>query len=106
MDIFISNLLSESTFDFGKKSNCKLRKYVYLRNFQFDHFPKLTIYSERRFEMKISMFLLYIFLKSFGQYEMDGRPSVTETDRGGVHEMDRPTNRQKKGNATEINQIL
>ena len=27
---------------------------------------------------------------------MDGRPSVTETDRGGVHEMDRQTNHQKK----------
>ena len=31
---------------------------------------------------------------------MNARPSVTETDRGGVYEMDRQTNRQKKGNAT------
>ena len=29
---------------------------------------------------------------------MDDRPTVTETDRGGVYEMDRQTNRQKKGN--------
>ena len=27
---------------------------------------------------------------------MDDRPSVTETDRGGVYEMDRQTNRPKK----------
>ena len=26
---------------------------------------------------------------------MDDRPSVTETDRGGVYKMDRQTNRQK-----------
>ena len=36
-------------------------------------------------------------MKNFGQYEMVERPSVTETDRGGVYEMDRQTNRQKKG---------
>ena len=36
---------------------------------------------------------------------MDDRPSVTETDKGGVYEMYRQTNRQKKGNATEIDQI-
>ena len=34
------------------------------------------------------------------------RPSVTETDGGGVYEMDRQTNRQKKGNATDTDQIL
>ena len=37
---------------------------------------------------------------------MDDRPSVRETDRGGVHEMDRQPNRPKKENATEIDQIL
>ena len=37
---------------------------------------------------------------------MDDRPRVTETDRGGVYEMDGPTNRLKKGNATEIDTIL
>ena len=34
-------------------------------------------------------------MKSFGQYEMDDRPSVTELDRGGVCEMDSLKNRQK-----------
>ena len=29
---------------------------------------------------------------------MDDRPSVTETYRGGVYELDRQTNHQKKGN--------
>ena len=33
---------------------------------------------------------------------MDNRPSVTETDIGGVYEMARQTNRQKNENATEI----
>ena len=37
---------------------------------------------------------------------MDDRPSVTETDRGGVYEMDRQTNCPKKGNANEIDKIL
>ena len=37
---------------------------------------------------------------------MDDGPSVTEADRGGVYEIDRQTNRQKKGIATEIDQIL
>ena len=37
---------------------------------------------------------------------MDDRPSVIETNRGGVYEMDGWTNRQKNGNATEVNQIL
>ena len=55
-----------------------------LRNFQFDHFPKSKIDSKSRFKM------------SFGQYEMDDRPSVTEINRGGVNEMDRQTNRKKK----------
>ena len=36
---------------------------------------------------------------------MVDRPSVTETDRGGVNEKDGQTNRQKNGNATEIDQI-
>ena len=36
---------------------------------------------------------------------MDDRPSVTEADRGGVYEKDRQKNRQKNGNATEIDQI-
>ena len=36
---------------------------------------------------------------------MNDRPSVTETDRGGFYEKDRQTNRQKNGNATEIDQI-
>ena len=35
---------------------------------------------------------------------MDDRPSVTETDREGVYEMDRQTNRQKNGNANKIDQ--
>ena len=43
--------------------------------------------------MTISIFLFKIF--GFGQYEMNDRPSVTETDRVGVYEMDRQTNRQK-----------
>ena len=37
---------------------------------------------------------------------MDDRPSVTETDRGGVYEMDSQSNRQKNENAIEINQFL
>ena len=37
---------------------------------------------------------------------MDDGPSVTETDIGGVYEMNRRTNRQKKGNATDIDHIL
>ena len=37
---------------------------------------------------------------------MDDRPSVTKTDRGGVFEMDTQTNRPKKRNAIEIDQIL
>ena len=37
---------------------------------------------------------------------MDDRPSVTETDRGGVYEMHRQTNCQKRGNASEIDKIL
>ena len=70
---------------------------AYLRNFQFDHFPKLKIDSESRFEMRMSIFLFLIFiLMSFGQYEMDDRPTVPERDKGGVYEMDRYTNRQKK----------
>ena len=36
---------------------------------------------------------------------MDDRLSVTETDRGGVYEKDRRTNRQKNGNVTETDQI-
>ena len=58
--------------------------------------------------MRMSIFLFYIFLlKSFGQYEMDERPSITENDRGGVYEMDRQTNRQKnEKNATKIDPIL
>ena len=47
-----------------------------------------------------------LFLKSFGQYEMDDRLNVTETDRGGVYEMDKQRNRQKNENATEIDIIL
>ena len=31
------------------------------------------------------------FLKSFGQYEMDGQTSVIEMDRGTVYEMDKHT---------------
>ena len=45
-------------------------------------------------------------MQCFGQYEMDDRQSVPETDKGGVYEMDRQTNRQKNENATEIDQIL
>ena len=37
---------------------------------------------------------------------MDDRLSVTETDKGGGYEMDRWTNRQKNGNATEIDKML
>ena len=37
---------------------------------------------------------------------MDDRPSVADTDRGGVYEMDKQTNHPKKGNATEIDQIF
>ena len=33
------------------------------------------------------------------------RPSVTEIDRGDVDEMDRQTNFQNNGNATEMNKI-
>ena len=33
---------------------------------------------------------------------MDVRLSVTETDKGGVYEMDRQTHRQKNGNFPEI----
>ena len=36
---------------------------------------------------------------------MDDRLSVTETDKGGIYEKDRQTNRQKNGNVTEIDQI-
>ena len=86
----------------GQTENTQIRVFVY---FPFDHFPKSKIDSESRFEMRMSIFLFKFFLKSFRQYEMDDRPSVTETDRGGVYEMDRQTNRQKKGNATEIDQI-
>ena len=57
MNILISNLLSKSIFHFRKWSIWKLRKYAYLYNFQFDHFPKLTIDSESRFEMKMPIFL-------------------------------------------------
>ena len=57
MDILISNLLSESIFDIGKWSNWKLRKYVYMRNIQFDNFPKLKIDSESRFEMRMSIYI-------------------------------------------------
>ena len=58
MDILISNLLSESIFDFGKWSNRKyentqIRVFAY---FQFDHFPKSKIDSKSRFEMRISIF--------------------------------------------------
>ena len=103
MDILISNLLLESFFDFGKWSNWKLRNYAHLHNFQFDHCSKSKIDSKSRFEMRMFIFLFKkIFGESFDKYEMDDRPSVTETDRGGVYEMDRQTNRQKNGNATEI----
>ena len=34
-------------------------------------------------------------LKSFGQYKMDDRPSVTVTDRRGIYEMNWQTNHQK-----------
>ena len=37
---------------------------------------------------------------------MDDRLNVTETDRGGVYEMDKQRNRQKNENATEIDIIL
>ena len=37
---------------------------------------------------------------------MDDRPSVKETDRGGVYEMDRQTNSQKNENAAKIDKIL
>ena len=37
---------------------------------------------------------------------MDDRLSVTETDRGDVYQINRQTNRHKKGNATEIDQIF
>ena len=56
--------------------------------------------------MRMSIFLLNFFLKSFGQYEMGDRPSVTETNRGGAHEMDRQINCQKNGNTTEIDQFF
>ena len=36
----------------------KIRKYGYLHNFQFDHFLKSKIYSESRFEMRMSIFLI------------------------------------------------
>ena len=44
------------------------------------------------------MYVLRSFVViSHMKYEIDDRPSVTETDRGGVFEMDGQTNRQKKG---------
>ena len=55
--------------------------------------------------MRMSIFLFYFFVESFGQYEMNDRSSFTETDRGGDYEKNRQTNRQKNGNATEIDQI-
>ena len=50
---------------------------------------KICVDSKSRFEMRMSIFLSYIFLRvSVNMKSMD-RPSVTEMDRGGVDEMDR-----------------
>ena len=56
MDILISNLLSEPILDFRKWSNGKYKTRVYMY-FQFDHFPKLKIDSESRFEKRMPVFL-------------------------------------------------
>ena len=58
MDILISNLLSELIFYFGKWSteNPQIRVFAY---FQLDHFPKLKINSESRFEIRMSILLFY-----------------------------------------------
>ena len=55
MEILISNLLSESIFDFGKWSteNTQIRVFAY---FFFDIFPKLKIDFESRFKMRLSIF--------------------------------------------------
>ena len=45
--------------------------------------------------MQMSIFVFYFFLKSFGQYDIDGQTSVNEMDRGGLYEMERHTKCQK-----------
>ena len=64
MDILISNLLSKSILDFGsgQTENTQIRVFAY---FPFYHFPKSKIYSESRFEIRMSIFLFYIFFKEF-----------------------------------------
>ena len=52
MNILISILLSESTFNFGKWSNCKIRKYAYLRIFGLttSRRPKLIPKADLKWE--------------------------------------------------------
>ena len=55
-----------STLGSGQTENTHIREYVY---FQFDHFPKSKIDFLSRFEMRISIFIFWIFfLDRFGQY--------------------------------------
>ena len=50
----ISFLNKFSTLGSGQTENIQIRVFAY---FQFDHFPKLKIVSESRFEMRMSIFL-------------------------------------------------
>ena len=60
------------TLGSGQSENTQICVFAY---FKFDHFPKLKIDSEGRFEMKISIFL---FLKSFGLYLKKSRVRETK----------------------------
>ena len=53
------------TLESGQTENTQIRVFVY---FPLDHFPKSKIDSKSRFEMRMSIFLFYFFLKSFGLY--------------------------------------
>ena len=64
-----------------------------------------SLFPKADLKWKCPYFYSKFFLKSFGQYEIDDRSSVTETDRGCAYELNRQTNCQKNENATEIDQI-
>ena len=56
MDLLISNLLSESIFDFRMRSNGKYAN-THIMYFQFDHFSKSKTDSKSRFEMMGRVFI-------------------------------------------------
>ena len=85
----------------------RMEKYMFLRNFQFDQFPKSKINSKCRFESRMYIFL-FKFLSwrvSVNMKWLKDQVSQKRIEEVSMKWIDRQI-AKKKGNATDIDQII